>query len=466
MISRVGKIALTALTLSAMLITSCSAAPKLSGELNETTTALAVTTLDTTPATTHETTLETTPETTIATTPETTTETVPQTTPETTPAPETAPNTTTAVPAPETAPPRTEVQTNAPSSITAPPSGSSKPWKETAYSAKLYVNTPCFSRIRAEEGAEELKEYKVNELLEVVAYTDTSYYKLKDGGYIHMDFMSVGKALVFTTSTSLSDAVTIPDKPPKDAGSGVGYYDPRKALAYAAENWDTGLGHCAAFGKACLEAGGIYGLSDIGATTLYNQLMGSGLGYGLKVPRREDGLIEAPKEAFPGDIMLFYCPYEKRMVHTLVYNGCTKEGYVKAYAHNFADDGSEPLTYIFHCPNGCGVLIDTLALYCFDRNPDVMRAPDNLPVIKAKVNGGSVSFNWTADFLYSDSYLIIKDKSGKEIHRARMGTDKQHSLNFYTKGEYSAYIEMHIGEEITVLSEGAGFKITKPAVKE
>ena len=214
MISRVGKIALTALTLSAMLITSCSAAPKLSGELNETTTALAVTTLDTTP--------------------------------------ETAPNTTTAVPAPETAPPRTEVQTNAPSSITAPPSGSSKPWKETAYSAKLYVNTPCFSRIRAEEGAEELKEYKVNELLEVVAYTDTSYYKLKDGGYIHMDFMSVGKALVFTTSTSLSDAVTIPDKPPKDAGSGVGYYDPRKALAYAAENWDTGLGHCAAFGKACL----------------------------------------------------------------------------------------------------------------------------------------------------------------------------------------------------------------------
>lgn len=69
----------------------------------------------------------------------------------------------------------------------------SKPsWKEGAIdAATLFVNTDgIYSRKYAKPGSETVKLYKLNERVTVVAKTDTYYYKLEDGTFIHMDYLS------------------------------------------------------------------------------------------------------------------------------------------------------------------------------------------------------------------------------------------------------------------------------------
>lgn len=398
------------------------------------------------PKTTAATTTQTTTQTTVKTTAATTTQTTAATTAATTP----------------------EV-TNAPPVSTAPQSvpavDNSKPWKETALDKELYVNTYCFSRARAEIGSAAVNAYYSNQMLKVVAVTDTGYYKLENGEYIHTDFLSDGYYVTFNTTSSKYEAAPIPKKPPANTEKTCEYYDPRKSLAYAAEQWDSGIGHCAAFGQACIAAGGIHGLTDIGATPLYNQLLASGLGFAVEISRDEEGYIRVPDYAFPGDIMLFYCPKENCMVHTLIYNGTDKEGCAKAYAHNEADDGQQALEYYSFCPDWCGADIDNLALFCWYRNPDVMKMPDDPPTLTVKTKNTSADFDWEADFLYSSSELVVLNKSGKEVYRGKMGTDTEHSLTFYSTEQYTAYVEMYIGSEITVKSNEVKFNVPKAAAK-
>ncbi len=348
---------------------------------------------------------------------------------------------------------------------TAAPVQQTKPWKETACNEQLYVNTYCVSRARAEIGAAAVNQYYTNQKLNVVAVTDTGYYKLDNGEYIHQEYLSGGYYVTFNTTSSKYEAAPIPKQPPANTDKTCEYYNPEKALAFAAANWDSGMGHCAAFGEACIAAGGIHGLTDLGATPLYNQLLASGLGFAVEIGRDEEGYIKVPDYAFPGDIMLFYCPKEKCMVHTLVYNGCTKDGRAKAYAHNLANDGQEALWYFSFCPDGCGADIDNLALFCWYRNPEIMKQPDEPPVLNVKTKDSKAYFNWTADFLYSDSALVVKDKNGKEVYRRSMGTDKQQSLTFYSTEKYTAYIEMYIGKDITVKSAETAFSVPKAAKK-
>ena len=66
-------------------------------------------------------------------------------------------------------------------------------WTETKASGTKYVNTDCYSRKKAVLGAETVKLYSVNDKVTVTAKTDTGYFKLSDGSFIHGDYLSDNK---------------------------------------------------------------------------------------------------------------------------------------------------------------------------------------------------------------------------------------------------------------------------------
>lgn len=69
-------------------------------------------------------------------------------------------------------------------------------WIETAVSGTYYINTACNSRAKAIQGSDVVKQYKLNDTVTVIAKTDTGYYKLADGEFIHGDYLSDSKVTV------------------------------------------------------------------------------------------------------------------------------------------------------------------------------------------------------------------------------------------------------------------------------
>ena len=69
-------------------------------------------------------------------------------------------------------------------------------WTETAVSGTYYINTACNSRAKAIQGSDVVKQYKLNDTVTVIAKTDTGYYKLADGEFIHGDYLSESKVEV------------------------------------------------------------------------------------------------------------------------------------------------------------------------------------------------------------------------------------------------------------------------------
>lgn len=129
---------------------------------------------------TTETTTEETTTTTTETTTEETTEDTTESETETTTASETASATTTATAATATA--------------------ASKDWNETEISETLYIKTSCYSRTRAIVGSDSVKKYSAGTRIEVVAATDTGYYKLADGTFIHSDYVTDETPAAATTT--------------------------------------------------------------------------------------------------------------------------------------------------------------------------------------------------------------------------------------------------------------------------
>lgn len=79
-------------------------------------------------------------------------------------------------------------------------------WTETKASGTKYVNTDCYSRKKAVLGAETVKLYSVNDKVTVTAKTDTGYFKLSDGSFIHGDYLSDNKVAQTTTTTKKAEA--------------------------------------------------------------------------------------------------------------------------------------------------------------------------------------------------------------------------------------------------------------------
>ena len=78
-------------------------------------------------------------------------------------------------------------------------------WTETKASGTKYVNTDCYSRKKAVLGADTVKLYSVNDKVTVTAKTDTGYFKLSDGSFIHSDYLSDNKVAQTTTTTKKAE---------------------------------------------------------------------------------------------------------------------------------------------------------------------------------------------------------------------------------------------------------------------
>ena len=78
-------------------------------------------------------------------------------------------------------------------------------WTETKASGTKYVNTDCYSRKKAVLGADTVKLYSVNDKVTVTAKTDTGYFKLSDGSFIHGDYLSDNKVAQTTTTTKKAE---------------------------------------------------------------------------------------------------------------------------------------------------------------------------------------------------------------------------------------------------------------------
>lgn len=204
----------------------------------------------------------------------------------------------------------------------------------------------------------------------------------------------------------------IPDYTPK-ATNGQSHYNPLAALEYAKNNWDNEEGLCAEFGSNCIEAGGISDCWSTSSTQLYNALIKSGEGFAVKVPINENGTINLPEYAFPGDLVFYYCEEENCMVHTLIYNGDSKNGKMKALAHNPANGGVKNFKYRPTCTDGCDAELKDVVLFCFYRNPDIMKTPETVPAVSIQETDGAYIFNWEPDFLYKNSTLVLTDKKRK-----------------------------------------------------
>ena len=75
-------------------------------------------------------------------------------------------------------------------------------WTEEKVSATKYINTDCYSRKKAVLGAETVKIYSVNDKVKVVAKTNTGYFKLDTGAFVHGDYLSDNKVTVQATTTT------------------------------------------------------------------------------------------------------------------------------------------------------------------------------------------------------------------------------------------------------------------------
>lgn len=105
----------------------------------------------------------------------------------------------------ETTAAATAVTTAKPKPATTTTAATTKPapeWTETKASGTKYVNTDCYSRKKAVLGAETVKLYSVNDKVTVTAKTDTGYFKLSDGSFIHGDYLSDSKIVIQTTTTT------------------------------------------------------------------------------------------------------------------------------------------------------------------------------------------------------------------------------------------------------------------------
>ena len=107
-----------------------------------------------------------------------------------------AETTTTTTKAVTTAKPKPATTTTATTTKPAPE------WTETKASGTKYVNTDCYSRKKAVLGAETVKLYSVNDKVTVIAKTDTGYFKLSDGSFIHGDYLSDNKVAQTATTTT------------------------------------------------------------------------------------------------------------------------------------------------------------------------------------------------------------------------------------------------------------------------
>ncbi|MCM1164944.1 MAG: amidase domain-containing protein [Lachnospiraceae bacterium] len=325
-------------------------------------------------------------------------------------------------------------------------------WSERTYRAELFVSERVRGRAEPLEGSAVTRIYETGESVSVVAFTSTHYFKLSSGDYIFAEYLSAQR--VYSSAETVKTELTY-DPPARTAGRTV--YDPKKALDYAKEHWRDEESLCAGFGSECLTAGGL-DFDETSSTRLFNQLTASGLGYAVAVDLNEDGTAVVPDFVYPGDIIFYYCKDENKMVHTAVYNGDTKDGVMKAYAHNLPDGGEEPFRYFRYCVGGCGCVLDKIVAFCFYRDDTSVKLPTGTPKLSYESVGKKARISWAPDFVYRSSELVVTDNKGKIIDRIQMGTDCSVDLEL-SGGNYAVYAIFTVYGDIKVRSDNLVIKI-------
>ena len=108
------------------------------------------------------------------------------------------------------APPESISQTTSVSTENSLPEVNLPQWTETALNGEFYVNMDdIYSRVYAIQGSDTVARYKLNDKVTVIAKTDTDYYKLNDGTFIHSDFLSENEIVNDTESGSGGDAIAV-----------------------------------------------------------------------------------------------------------------------------------------------------------------------------------------------------------------------------------------------------------------
>lgn len=75
----------------------------------------------------------------------------------------------------------------------------------------MYLNASVYSRTKAYLGAPTADLYMINDKVKIVAVTDTDYYKLENGRFIHCDYLSSEKTVIQTTTvTTPPPETTVP----------------------------------------------------------------------------------------------------------------------------------------------------------------------------------------------------------------------------------------------------------------
>lgn len=101
----------------------------------------------------------------------------------------------------------------------------SSEWTESAFSAVMYVNSECYSRVKPILGYTKAKLYHINDKVNVVAKTNTDYYKLDNGEFISVDYLSANKITVQSTSSSASSSKSSSTSSSSSRHSDIVYID-------------------------------------------------------------------------------------------------------------------------------------------------------------------------------------------------------------------------------------------------
>ena len=106
----------------------------------------------------------------------------------------------------------TSKTTKATSKTTPATTAAPKPaWTEQKCSGTKYINiSSCSARKEGLQGSEVVSYKYYGDAVKVTAITDTGYYKLDDGSYVHSDYLSKTKPAETTTVTTTAKPVSTP----------------------------------------------------------------------------------------------------------------------------------------------------------------------------------------------------------------------------------------------------------------
>lgn len=142
-------------------------------------------------------------------------------------------------------------------------------------------------------------------------------------------------------------------------------YSRERALEYARQNPDDGLGYYGAeHTSAILQAGGL-SVGYPNQSALFLQLLKTHLGTAYSQKVRADRTVILPSQAKAGDIGFVYCPYDGTIISSFIISGSDSTGRMITLSYDLLNDGESAFKVDSQCI-GCGDDIKEVIIYCFD----------------------------------------------------------------------------------------------------